>query len=295
MKKKHRWLGTILLILLVGGLVYHASLRVPTGPAEGGAIQGMVAVERCEHGAIRVGTFNIHAGKGRDGRRDLERVADCIASAGLDFVALSEVRGTASLAAGGTAPWQKQDQASRLGRRLEMGWLFAPAGRVWYHRESGNGLLSTLPVGFWQRIPLSRKYDHSYRNAVLVGLRHGDRTIHVLLTHITRRDDRDRRSQLRAVIAMFLALDEPAILVGDLNSDADDPQIRRLLDTPGVGDPVGEILGREAPRRIDWIFTRGLRCLDVGIRDDGASDHPLIWAELEPIALDAAKRGPFGR
>ncbi len=299
MKKKIRWRGTILLILLVGGLIYHASVRVPTGPAEGGAIQGMVAVESAEHGAIRVGTFNIHAGKGRDGRRDLERVADCIARADLDFVALSEVRGP--------APWQKQDQAARLGRRLEMGWLFAPADRVWSHRESGNGLLSTLPVGFWQRIPLSRKYDHSYRNAVLVGLRHRDRTIHVLLTHITRRDDRDRRSQLRAVIAMFLALDEPAILLGDLNSDADDPQIRRLLETPGVGLPsvghedappngrVGEILGREAPRRIDWIFTRGLRCLDAGIRDDGASDHPLIWAELEPIALDAAKRGPLGR
>jgi endonuclease/exonuclease/phosphatase (EEP) superfamily protein YafD len=95
-----------------------------------------------------------------------------------------------------------------------------------------------------------------------------------------------KKRWLRAVIALYLALDEPAILVGDMNSDADDPQIRQLSDTPGVDDPVGgllgpEILEKDAPRRIDWIFTRGLRCVDAGIRDDGASDHPMIWAELE--------------
>ena len=275
--KKRKWPAAILLLLLlVGGLIYHASLHAPTGPAEGVDVEGSISASTSQRGTIRIGTFNIHAGKGRDGRRDLDRVADCIAAGELDFVALNEVRGAGL--------WQQQDQAGRLGRRLEMAWLFAPAGRVWYFRESGNGLLSTLPVGFWQRIPLSRKYDHSHRNAVLVGLRHRGRTIHVLLSHITRRDDRDRRSQLRAVIAMYLALAEPSILVGDMNSDAADPLIRQLLDTPGVADPVGEILGPQTPRRIDWIFTRGFRCLDAGIRDDGASDHPLIWAELELLS-----------
>jgi len=275
MKKisRRRWLQAILLALLVGGLIYHASLPVPTGPAEGLAIEGQIDRPPSKPGTIRIGTFNVHAGKGRDGHRDLQRVADCIASANLDFVALGEVRGHRF------SP--NQDQAAQLGRRLEMGWLFAPAGRVWYYRDSGNGLLSSLPVSFWQRIPLSSQHDHSPRNAVLVGLPRPEgcpgRTIHVLLTHITRGDDRDRQSQLRAVIAMFLALGEPS----DLNSDADDPQVRRLLEAPGVGDPVGETLGPKTPRRIDWILTRGLRCLDAGIRDDGASDHPLIWAELE--------------
>ena len=278
-KKNRRWAKTILLALLVGGLIYHASLHAPTGPAEGVAIEDQIDRPPSKPGTIRIGTFNIRAGKGRDGRRDLQRVADCIAAANLDFVALGEVRGHR------LSP--NQDQAAQLGCRLEMGWLFAPAGRVWYYRESGNGLLSSLPVSFWQRIPLCGQHDHSQRNVVLVTLPHRGRTIHVLLTHITRGDDRDRQSQLRAVIAMFLALAEPSILVGDLNSDADDPQIRHLLETPGVGDPVGETLGPETPRRIDWIFARGFRCLDAGIRDDGASDHPLIWAEL-----DLLQQGP---
>ena len=83
------------------------------------------------------------------------------------------------------------------------------------------------------------------------------------------------------MISLYLALSEPAILLGDLNSDAGDPQIRRLLATPGVTDAVGKILGPRDQPRIDWIITRGLRCVDAGIRDSGASDHQAVWAELE--------------
>ena len=102
----------------------------------------------------------------------------------------------------------------------------------------------------------------------------------MLLTHIARSDDHTRQQQLREVIDLYLALPEPAILLGDLNSEAADPEIRRLLAAPGVIDAVGQKLGSGAPPRIDWIFVRGLRVLDAGLRDDGASDHPLAWAEV---------------
>lgn len=271
-KNKKRWLRTIALVLLVGGVYWHASRHTPTGPAEGVGVQGEITRPPPKRKTIRVATFNIHGGKGKDGRRDLDRTAECLHD--LDFVALSEVRGPRL--------GQSQDQARRLGQKLGMAWLFAPAVRVWYYEEFGNGLLTMLPVDFWQRIPLSRNYGRSHRNAVLVALRHGDRTIHVVLTHICRRHDPERRAQLRAVISLYLSLAEPAILVGDMNSDADDPQIQQLLATPGVADPVGEILGQEAAGdRIDWIFTRGLRCVDAGILENEASDHPMVWAELQ--------------
>ena len=45
---------------------------------------------------------------------------------------------------------------------------------------------------------------------------------------------------------------------------------------------MSKILGPEkAVRLIDHIFVRGLRPVNAGVRDDGASDHPLVWAELE--------------
>ncbi len=87
------------------------------------------------------------------------------------------------------------------------------------------------------------RVDRTHRNAVLLAMEHQGRTIHVLVTHITRRYDSERQAQLRSVIAMYLSLDEPALLLGDMNSDAKDPQIRQLLQTPGITDPVGEGLG----------------------------------------------------
>jgi len=271
--KIRRFLLMLLPVLLIGGVIHHASLHAPTGPAEGIGVDGQLSDQPSGRQTIRVATFNIHAGKGRDGRRDIGRVAECLER--LDFVALNEVRGPRT--------FERTDQAEVLGRRLKMGWLFAPTVRRWYHLESGNGLLTTLPVGSWQRIPLIRKVDHSHRNAVLVDLRQGGQTVRVLLTHINRRHDVERKAQLRTVIALYLALAEPCVLLGDLNSTAEDPQIGRLLATPGVLDPVGEILGDEAPPRIDWILARGFRCIDAGIRDNGSSDHPMIWAELELI------------
>jgi len=276
-KKWKSWLTTIVVVLLVVGAVHHASRHAATGPAEGVAIEGKVAQGMSDRQTIRIGTFNIHAGKGRDGRRDLRRVAECLSGPNLDFVALNEVRGPQTFGTESQAEW--------LGKRLKMGWLFAPAVRTWYHLESGNGLLSCVPVTFWQRIPLARKYDRSHRNAVLVGLQHQGRTIHVLLSHINRRHDPERRAQLRAVITLFLALEEPAVLVGDMNSSAEDPQIRQLLEIPAVSDPLGELLGEQiveekAPGRIDWIFVRGLRAVSAGIVDEGASDHPMVWAEF---------------
>jgi endonuclease/exonuclease/phosphatase family metal-dependent hydrolase len=225
---------------------------------------------------IRFGSFNIHGGTGADGRRDLARVAECLGD--LDFVALNEVHGWSALSG--------SDQAELLGRRLGMQWLFASANQQWFYREFGNGLITRLPVVYWERIPLPRQVDRSYRNMILVTLAYPSAkqkrtSIRLLLTHVNRRYDAERQAQLRVVIAQYLALAKPAVLLGDLNSEADDPQIRQLLGTPGVCDAVGEKTSTKTPGRIDWIIARGLRPVDAGIRDNGASDHPLVWAELE--------------
>jgi len=224
---------------------------------------------------FRIGTFNIHGCKGLDGRYDVDRIAKCLK--GLDFVALNEVHGPGL--------FEKQDQAELLGRRLDMAWLFAPSVRQWYCMASGNGLLSTIPITSWHRIPLIRQVDYSYRNAVQIDLQPegnpGGRVIHVLLTHVNRRYDSEREAQLKEVIAMFMALPEPAILLGDLNSTAKDAQIGQLMTSSGVIDAVGQALGPKDTDRIDWIFVRGLRCLTAGIVENNASDHPMIWAELE--------------
>jgi endonuclease/exonuclease/phosphatase family metal-dependent hydrolase len=271
-RKWGKWRSAVVAAFLVAGVTWHASQRVPTGPAEGRDISGKSASGTDRRATIRVASFNIHGCKGEDGRRDLDRVAECLR--GFDFVALNEVH---------RALWRGgDDQASQIADRLGVASLFAPAESLWYGAvRSGNALVTTLPVSWWYRIPLPRALDRSYRNLVLARVELRARPVHVLATHVVRRDDRERQAQLRAAIAMFLCLAEPAILLGDLNSEAGDPQIRQLLAVPGVEDPVGRRLGAEPAGRIDWILVRGLRTIDAGIIDRGASDHPLVWAELD--------------
>lgn len=271
---KRRGLILVAAACLTSGALHWLSLPRPTGPAEGQGAEGPAATPAATS-TLRLGAFNIRGGKGTDGQRDLDRVADCLR--GLDFVALNEVHGPRF--------WQAEHQTERLGRALGMQWLFAPSTRTWLRFDSGNGLLSTVPLGHWQRIPLVRRHDRSYRNALLVELQHAGRTIQTLVTHVNRNSDAERETQLREVVALFLALQAPAVLMGDLNSTRDDPQIRALLAANGVSDALancdGELLEAQHAGRIDWIFTRGMRTLAGGLIDRGASDHPLVWAELE--------------
>jgi len=259
------------LLVTLAGLVWLASRPQPTGPAEGTKLDAEATwTATPPRDPFRVGTFNIHGCAGPDGHRDVDRVASCLKD--LDFAALNEVHGPRL--------WESDNQAALLGRRLGRPWLFAPATRDWDTLDFGNGLLTSLPVESWQRIPLAANNGRGYRNAVLVRLRQREQTISVLLTHIARSDDLTRQQQLRQTIDLYLTLPAPAIFLGDLNSEATEPEILRLLAAPGVIDAVGQTLGPAAPPRIDFVFVRGLRVLDAGLRDIGASDHPMAWAEV---------------
>ncbi len=262
-----RWL---MAIALIAGVGYYGSLRKPLGPDAGTWFHAPAATSRDGNDTLRIGTFNIHGAKGTDGARSLERIARTLR--GLDFAGLNEVHGS--------LPGYRDDQAASLGAALGMSWLYAPSEERWWCDQFGNGALSNLAIMSWQRIPLPRVYGKSFRNALLVRAEHQGRPLNLVVTHIDRSDDRERAEQLRTVGELFLALEAPAILLGDLNTGADEPALRKLLDTPGVHDPLGEQLGVDAPRRIDWILVRGLETVDAGHVWNGASDHPHVWAEL---------------
>jgi endonuclease/exonuclease/phosphatase family metal-dependent hydrolase len=267
---RRRSLVIFVVLATVASGTWLLSRPQPTGPAQGTAIEGQLTRPATTRDSFRIGTFNIHGCTGPDGGRDVGRVAECLAD--LDFVALNEVHGP--------RPWERDDQAALLGKRLGVPWLFAPATRDWHCIDFGNGLLSAMPVESWRRLPLTADNGRGCRNAVLAEVQFHEKTIHILLTHISRSDETTRRAQLKEVIDLYLELPQPAVLLGDLNSEAGEPELRRLMAAPDVVDAIGQKLGPAAPPRIDWIFVRGLRMLDTGLRDNGASDHPLAWAEV---------------
>ena len=256
---------------VICGLVYIVGdQRRPLPPAVGSSLAGKDVGPANRSPKLRVATFNIHSGTGRDRRFDLVRTAAALK--GIDLALLNEVHGPYFWQAGG----QSEQLAGLTGRR----WLFAPSEQRWWHHQFGNAVLSAVDVVRWQRLPLP-SHGRSCRNAVLLDVEHAGRTIHVLGTHFDRNSPGERAEQFRAAAGLFLDLAEPAILLGDLNATADDLHIKELLAHEGVHDPLGEILGGRVEPHIDWILTRGLKTLDAGTIDNGASDHPLVWADLE--------------
>lgn len=258
-----RSLACLAILLLL--FAWQGSRRVSAGAAAGVSLAGARPLWRGE--TLRAATFNIHGGRGLDGRRDLSRTAACLS--GFDVIGLNEVRGGLP---GGSA-----DQAQLLGTDLGQGWLFAPAERRWWRDDFGNGLLCAAPVTAWQRIPLPGGRSADRRNALVARVAAGKWPLTVLVTHLTRSADRPR--QISEVARLFRALPAPALLLGDLNTTPADPALRPLL-AGDVRDPLRGRLGASETQRLDWILTRGLRVLAAGQRADGASDHPCLWAEV---------------
>jgi endonuclease/exonuclease/phosphatase family metal-dependent hydrolase len=253
------------LIIAIAAIAWDGAQRRPTLPAEGITLRGITSAPSPR--PLRVGIFNIAGGVGADGKRDLARTAATLK--GCDIIGLNEVH------AG--FPWQHSNQADTLGEQLAMASLFAPTERRWWHDDFGNGILSHLASIHWQQFPLSSAKAHSNRNVLLVRLPYQGRVINVIITHLDRHEDHDL--ELRAVAELFLSLEPPSILLGDLNASSREHQIIRLKQTPGVLDVTGE-----APvehRDSDWIFSRGFRCRKAQLTDQGASDHPFYWADLE--------------
>ena len=80
-------------------------------------------------------SFNVHNGFSRDGRLDLEAIAQVIEASGADVVGLQEV--SRGWLINGSA-----DMVQWLSQRLGMAYVYGPTeGALW-----GNALLSRLPV-----------------------------------------------------------------------------------------------------------------------------------------------------
>lgn len=273
---RRRWLWAVGIgVVTVGALIADGAFPRPADSAE--ALQ-LRRTEFLDHRldtapTLRVGAFNIHAGVGRDGVRDLRRTAECLAN--LDVVALEEVRNPL-LNRGGP-------QAARISDLLQMAWVFVPTERQWWHAHYGNALLTRAPLETCVRIPLATTNRQRFRSAFLSNLRFHDQVVHVIVAHVDTPLQSDaHNSQLRTVCDLFLSLNSPAILMGDFNDVATSPEISRLLSTPGVTNALAAS-SEQGPSKnhIDWIVTKGFRTVRSELRDNAASDHPVALAELE--------------
>lgn len=249
-------------------IVWGVLSEFPTGPKSGTGFSGKVTPILWKKTTLRVGTFNIHGGFGRDRKYDLSRTTTALR--GLDLIGLNEVH---------RRPFAAFNQAELLADQLETNWLFAPTEYCWRGEHFGSGALSNLQVDSWQRIPLERRGSPAYRNLVLLSVPLGSGRLSAIVTHADRTVDRPH--QLQAIFSLFNSLAEPALLMGDLNTHRADPLLTGYIDSGAWTDCVGEKCENDPFNRIDWILSRGIKPLAAGLIENGASDHPCVWAELD--------------
>jgi endonuclease/exonuclease/phosphatase family metal-dependent hydrolase len=271
-------------LLVTAAIVTHGADRRAAPPASG-RIAGLSDVSQTStlvsksDWSLRLATFNIHGGQDAQGSPSLERIVETIA--GFDFVGLNEVR-TLGLLAG-------SDQASLVAGRVGGASAFAPSETRWWRPRLGNALVANLLVPRWRSVPLPNTRGKAYRNMILADVTKNGVVVHALITHVD--NHADHAPQLREVCDTFLALPTPAVLLGDLNTRADDPLLVSMLVRADVVDAT--VNSGADPGHIDWILLRGLEFIEAGVRDLGASDHPCLWAKVklpsvEPVAATVA-------
>ncbi|HEX6498168.1 MAG TPA: endonuclease/exonuclease/phosphatase family protein [Micromonosporaceae bacterium] len=241
--------------------------------------------------ALRVATYNIHAGAGEDNVFDLDRTAEAIRQLHPDVVGLQEV----------DVHWGARsdfvDEAQALATRLGMGVFFAPiydfdppaAGAP--RRQYGVAVLSRYPILEAENHDITRLSTQVPNPVpapapgfaeVTVNVRGAH--VHVYCTHLDYRSDPTvRRMQVADTLRILAADSGPKVLVGDLNAQPGAPELaalwQDLRDTaPGGANTYPAI---DPVKRIDVIsVSPDITVVGTHTLATVASDHRPVVADL---------------
>src|SRR5437867_4726538 len=267
---KRQALALLLLFLVLAGSVAGiGAVRRSYGEVVGrGPVLPLTSVVEGRAVRFRVAAFNIHSGRSVDGRLSLTRTAAALS--GVDLAGLNEVRGPSLFGA--------PDQATELGAQLKMAAVFGPSERRWFVTSFGNGLVSRFPILSWRSRSMRAGGLSSYRAVILAQVKVGQQVIEVIVAHAERGAMRD--AQLLELRDLFASVAPPAILMGDLNAELSHPELRQMDNLPGAFHalvPDSDV----SSKLIDHVYVKGLQVLAAGVGFNQASDHPILWAEVE--------------
>lgn len=155
--------------------------------------------------ALRLATYNIHCGIGRDGRFSERRILDVLREIDADVVALQEVESRAS----------GIDMLAWLAKQTG---LHAVSGATLMTADGhyGNGLLARCPISRVEQVDLTWERREP-RNAIVADLDCQGERVRVVATHLGLRPA-ERRYQIQRLLPLFSERpDDRAVLAGDLN------------------------------------------------------------------------------
>ena len=233
---------------------------------------------------VRVLTYNIHHGEGRDGKLDLARQAEVMKAAEPDVIALQEVDQGTERASG---VMQMDELARMMGMHATFGrTLDLPGGAY------GLAILSRWSMLSTDTEPLPSAVGHEPRGALTAFIRAGRNgpLFQLTSTHFdTSRDGNDRMDQAMHLDAMLGIGSTPSILAGDFNARWDTDIMQVFAPNwmnPSGGEPLPAPAANGRPRgRGDFVLYRpegSWKVVENTILEDNvASDHRAVLTVLE--------------
>lgn len=224
---------------------------------------------------LRVGTWNIHGGVGRDGRRDPGRTWAMIEAMNVSLMGLQEVE------------IQHPATDSLLQRAVEAGFdiHYAPTGhRTPRGGQFGNLLLSQLPLAPQPSLDLSVP-GREPRNLLRANITHAGRQIAIWVTHLGLQA-RERRYQVRQIHEYLQAdvksLPVERILLGDFNEWMPGQRNLRLIHQHFMRLPALRSFPAHRPLfSLDAIWLAG----DLHLVDIESVRHPLLASASDHLPI----------
>jgi endonuclease/exonuclease/phosphatase family metal-dependent hydrolase len=238
---------------------------------------------------FRALTYNVHSCRGSDRRYDPARIAEVIASAGADVIALQELDVGRNRSGG-------VDQAEAIAAHLKMRSHFHPALHVAEERY-GDAILTALPSRLHRAAALPSRGEP--RGALWIEIETGGQKIQIFNTHFGL-SATERSLQAETLLGPGWTGHErcrraPTLLLGDFNAVPSSAAFRRISERLRVAVP--RVDGRWRPTfparlpllRLDHVFHNDrLKCIEARVLDTPlarkASDHLPILAEFELIS-----------
>ncbi len=241
--------------------------------------------------SFRIATYNIHKGRGMDGRVRIERILRVLREIDADVVALQEVINRRDRS-------PQEHQACYLAD--ELGYSFS-VGETRNHRL---GVMANVTLSRW-KVESSRHIDLSVagrqpRGALRTDIRVGDDLLHVFNVHLGTAV-RERRAQARLIDERLLkVLDVPGqrVVMGDFN-DWNHGLVTRMLSKEFHLTDLAEHVPRTRAYpaglpllHLDHIY------LDHRLKIEQARFHrnrlSLIASDHLPLVVDVASRKSSG-
>jgi endonuclease/exonuclease/phosphatase family metal-dependent hydrolase len=232
---------------------------------------------------VRIATYNIHKGRGLDGRVRIERILRVLREIDADIVALQEVTNRPGRSL--------QDlQAGYLAEQLGCAYTVGDA-RTLRRTAFSNVTLSRWPIERSRHIDLSVA-GRRPRGALRTDIRVGDHVLHVFNVHLGTAA-RERRAQAHLIDERLLkAIDVPGqrIVMGDFNDWRHGLVTRTLLrefHLTDLAEHLPRVRGYPAVLpflHLDHVY------LDHRLRIAGArfhrNRHSLIASDHLPLVVD---------